>query len=82
VTLNGPFELFFGTGLVRPAVRPETLRHDTYDERQRFSVPFERLLSNELLRAPDSGARVLESWKLMSMNQVFSSGFFLREVVG
>jgi hypothetical protein len=27
-------------------------------------------------------ARVLESWKLMSMNQVFSSGFFLREVVG
>jgi hypothetical protein len=27
-------------------------------------------------------ARVLESLKLMSMNQVFSSGFFLREVVG
>jgi NAD(P)-dependent dehydrogenase (short-subunit alcohol dehydrogenase family) len=35
---------------------------------------------------PDRGTlldtRVLESWKLMSMNQVFSSGFFLREVVG
>jgi hypothetical protein len=27
-------------------------------------------------------ARVLESWKLMWMNQVLSSGFFLREVVG
>jgi hypothetical protein len=25
--------------------------------------------------------RVLESWKSMSMNQVFSSGFFLGEVV-
>jgi hypothetical protein len=26
-------------------------------------------------------SRVLKSWKLMLMNQVFSSGFFLREVV-
>jgi hypothetical protein len=26
-------------------------------------------------------ARVLENWKLMSMNQVFSCGFFLGEVV-
>jgi hypothetical protein len=26
-------------------------------------------------------SRVLENWNLMSMNQVFSSGFFLDEVV-
>jgi hypothetical protein len=25
--------------------------------------------------------RVLENWKLMSMNQVFSSGFFLDKIV-
>ena len=33
------------------------------------------------IASADDSTRVLESWKLMWMNQVFSSGFFLREVV-
>ena len=48
-----------------------------------FAMAFQVFMSFDLHDASEEDyTRVLESWKLMSMNQVFSSGFFLHEVVG